>query len=88
MRGPTMTCWCSGMGRTSSTTTAVSPRTVSIQSPNSSALETVADRLTRRTSSGRCRMTSSHTAPRNRSARKCTSSITTWVSPIRVVEDA
>ncbi|COW83659.1 Uncharacterised protein [Mycobacterium tuberculosis] len=55
----------------------VSPRTVWIQPPNSSALLTVADRLTTRTSSGSCRITSSHTGPRIRSARKCTSSITT-----------
>ena len=70
-------CCHSGTGRTSSTITVVSPRTVSIQAPNSSALLTVADRLTRRTASGRCRITSSQTAPRNRSARKCTSSMTT-----------
>ncbi len=64
-----MMCCHSGIGRVSSTTTVVSPRTVSIQAPNSSALLTVADKLTRRTSSDRCRITSSHTAPRNRSAR-------------------
>ena len=39
------------------------------QSPNSSALLTVADRLTSATCSGSWRITSSHTAPRNRSAR-------------------
>ncbi len=43
--------------------TSVSPRTVSSQSPNSSALETVADRETRVTDSGRWMMTSSQTAP-------------------------
>ena len=62
-------CCHSGTGRCSSTTTVVSPRTSTSQSPNSSALLTVADRLTSRTDSGRCRITSSHTAPRNRSAR-------------------
>ncbi|SIN57968.1 Uncharacterised protein [Mycobacteroides abscessus subsp. abscessus] len=72
-----MTCCHNGTGRVSSTTTVVSPRTVLIQPPNSSALLTVADRLASATSSGRCRITSSHTAPRNRSAKKCTSSITT-----------
>ena len=76
-RLPTSMCWESGTGRCSSTTTVVSPRTVWIHPPNSSALLTVADRLTSSTSSGRCRITSSHTAPRMRSARKCTSSITT-----------
>ncbi|CFI85387.1 Uncharacterised protein [Mycobacterium tuberculosis] len=77
MRLPTKTCCHNGTGRCSSTTTVVSPRTVWIQPPNSSALLTVADRLTTRTSSGSCRITSSHTGPRIRSARKCTSSITT-----------
>ncbi len=48
---------------------SVSPRTVSSQSPNSSALDTVADSDTSVTDSGRWMITSSHTAPRNRSAR-------------------
>ena len=39
-------CCHSGTGRCSSTTTDVSPRTVWIQPPNSSALLTVADKLT------------------------------------------
>ena len=43
MRLPTMTCWNSGTGRCSSTIVVVSPRTVSSHSPNSSALDTVAD---------------------------------------------
>ena len=51
-RVPTMTCWVSGTGRCSSTTTSVSPRTVTSQSANSSALLTVADSDTRTTSSG------------------------------------
>ena len=38
-----MTCCQSGTGRCSETITSVSPRTVSSQSPNSSALQTVAD---------------------------------------------
>ena len=66
---PTIMCCHSGTGRCSSTTTAVSPRTVTSQSPNSSALLTVADRLTSATCSGSWRITSSHTAPRKRSAR-------------------
>jgi hypothetical protein len=56
-------------GRVSETMTAVSPRTVSSQSPNSSALDTVADSDTSFARGGRWMMTSSHTAPRNRSAR-------------------
>ena len=68
-RRPTMTCWNSGTGRRSSTIVVVSPRTVSSHSPNSSALDTVADSDTRVTDSGRWMMTSSHTAPRMRSAR-------------------
>ena len=66
---PTITCWNSGTGRRSSTIVAVSPRTVASHSPNSSALETVADRETSATDSGRWMITSSHTAPRSRSAR-------------------
>ncbi len=69
IREPTIMCCHSGTGRCSSTTTAVSPRTSTSHSPNSSALLTVADRPTNRTLSGRFRITSSHTAPRNRSAR-------------------
>ncbi len=65
----TRTCCHSGTGRRSLTTTVVSPRTISSQSPNSSALDTVADRDTSCTSSGRWMITSSHTGPRNRSAR-------------------
>ena len=49
--------------------TSVSPRTSPSQAPNSSALLTVADSDTTLTSGGRWMMTSSHTAPRNRSAR-------------------
>ena len=65
----TSTCCSSGTGRISETITSVSPRTVSSQSPNSSAFDTVALRETSRTVGGRWMMTSSHTAPRNRSAR-------------------
>ncbi|CAM3883812.1 hypothetical protein ISCU110981_19250 [Isoptericola cucumis] len=65
----TLTCCHSGTGRRSLTTTAVSPRTVASQSPNSSALDTVADSDTSCTWSGRWMITSSHTGPRNRSAR-------------------
>ena len=68
-RVPTITCCHSGTGRCSSTMTAVSPRTSPSHSPNSSALLTVADSETRRTTSGRWRMTSSQTAPRIRSER-------------------
>lgn len=64
-----MTCCHSGTGRSSETITWVSPRTVSSQSPNSSALETVAESETRVTDSGRWMITSSQTAPRNRSER-------------------
>ncbi len=63
------TCWPRGTGRCSLTTTAVSPRTAVSHSPNSSALDTVAESDTSCTSSGRWRITSSHTGPRNRSAR-------------------
>jgi hypothetical protein len=66
---PTMTCCHSGTGRISETTTATSPRTSPSHSPNSSALDTVADSETTRTSSGRWMITSSQTAPRKRSAR-------------------
>ena len=45
-RRPTMTCWKSGTGRFSSRIVVVSPRTVASHSPNSSALETVAERDT------------------------------------------
>ena len=68
-RRPTITCWKSGTGRFSSTIVVVSPRTVSSHSPNSSAFETVAESETSATDSGRWMMTSSHTAPRERSAR-------------------
>ena len=44
----------------------VSPRTVRIQSANSSAFETVAERHTRSTVGGRWMITSSQTAPRYR----------------------
>ena len=64
-----MTCWKSGTGRRSSTMVVVAPRTVSSQEPNSSALLTVAESETTLTDSGRWMMTSSHTAPRIRSAR-------------------
>ena len=47
----------------------VSPRTVASHSPNSSAFDTVADSETSDTDSGRWMITSSHTAPRERSAR-------------------
>ena len=62
-------CCHSGTGRCSVTTTRVCPRTVTSHSANSSALETVADRETSVTLAGRWMITSSHTAPRNRSAR-------------------
>ena len=62
-------CCHSGTGRTSSTMTVVPPRTCDSQSPNSSALLTVADSATSRTDSGRWMITSSHTAPRNWFAR-------------------
>ena len=64
-----MTCWKSGTGRRSSTIVTVSPRTVASHSPNSSALDTVADSDTSATDSGRWMITSSQTAPRERSAR-------------------
>ena len=66
---PTITCCQSGTGRCSDTMTSVWPRTVSSQAPNSSALETVALSEATCTSLGRWMMTSSQTAPRNRSAR-------------------
>ena len=66
---PNNTCWSRGTGRISETTITVSPRTSSSQAPNSSALETVALRETRTTSLGRCKITSSQTAPLKRSAR-------------------
>ena len=68
-RRPTTMCCHNGTGRISSTTTSVSPLTSRSQAPNSSALDTVADSPTTCTSGGRCRITSSQTAPRNRSAR-------------------
>ena len=68
-RLPTSMCCHSGTGRTSLTTTFVWPRTVTSHSPNSSALLTVADSETRVTDCGRWMITSSQTAPRNRSAR-------------------
>ena len=43
-RRPTRTCWCSGTGRRSSTIVVVPPRTSVSHAPNSSALETVADK--------------------------------------------
>ena len=42
-RLPIRTCWNNGIGRISLTITSVSPRTSPSHSPNSSALETVAD---------------------------------------------
>ncbi len=69
IRRPASTCWNSGTGRCSETITSVSPRTVSNQSPNSSAFDTVAESEIRVTDSGRWMITSSHTAPRNRSER-------------------
>ncbi len=65
----TSTCCSSGTGRSSETITSVSPRTACSQSPNSSAFDTVALSETIFTSGGRWMMTSSQTAPRNRSAR-------------------
>lgn len=65
----TATCWVRGTGRVSETTILMSPRTSASHSPNSSALDTVADRQTSRTDSARPRITSSQTGPRNRSAR-------------------
>ena len=50
-------------------TTSVAPRVASSHSPNSSALDTVADRLATRTSTGRLIRTSSQTAPLTRSWR-------------------
>ena len=47
----------------------VSPRTVWIQSANSSAFDTVADRHTRSTDGGAWMITSSHTGPRYGSCR-------------------
>src|ERR1700709_2841011 len=55
-------CCHSGTGRCSSTTTVVSPRTVWIQPPNSSALLTVPERAPRRLPLATCRITSSHPA--------------------------
>ena len=69
IRRPASTCCNSGTGRCSETITSVSPRTVSSQSPNSSAFDTVADSDTRVTDSGRWMITSSQTAPRKRSER-------------------
>ena len=71
---PTSMCCHSGTGRCSETITLVRvptspPRTVDNQSPNSSALLTVADNEMTCTEGGRWMMTSSHTAPRHRSAR-------------------
>ena len=71
--------WVSGTGRLSVTMMSVSPRRVRSQPPNSSTLETVAESDTRVTRWSRLRIVSSHTGPRHRSARKWTSSITTWV---------
>ncbi len=53
IRRPASTCWNSGTGRCSETITSVSPRTVSSQSPNSSAFDTVAESDTSVTDSGR-----------------------------------
>ncbi len=69
IRRPASTCWKSGTGRCSETITSVSPRTVSSQSPNSSAFDTVAERETKVTDSWRWMITSSQTAPRKRSER-------------------
>ena len=66
---PTTMCWYRGTGRSSETTTAHPPRTSPIHAPNSSALETVADRAMICTWRGRWMMTSSHTGPRIRSDR-------------------
>ena len=66
---PTIIHCSSGTGRCSETMTVVSPRTVVSQLPNSSEFDTVADRPMIFTDSSRLRMTSSHTAPRDRSAR-------------------
>ena len=63
-RSPTRYRCSSATGRRSSMIAVVAPRTVSIQSANSSAFDTVAERQTRSTSGGRWTMTSSHTAPR------------------------
>ena len=54
----------SGTGRRSSMITRVGPRNAPIHSPNSSALDTVADRQTTATDNGRWIRTSSHTPPR------------------------
>ena len=64
-----MTCCQSGTGRRSSTMIRVVPRTVASHAPNSSAFDTVAESDTSWTDSGRWMITSSQTAPRNRSAR-------------------
>ncbi len=66
---PTIMCCHSGTGRCSETTTSTSPRTSFSHAPNSSALLTVADSEATSTCGGRWMMTSSNTAPRNRSAR-------------------
>ena len=66
---PTIMCCHRGTGRCSETTTDTSPRTSASHAPNSSAFDTVADSETSRTSGGRWMITSSQTAPRNRSAR-------------------
>ena len=52
------------MGRCRSTITDVSPRTERNQPPSSSALLTVAERQTKRTSAGQRTRTSSQTPPR------------------------
>ena len=65
----TIMCCHSGTGRCSETMMSTPPRTSDSHAPNSSALLTVADSDTTCTSCGRWMMTSSHTAPRNRSAR-------------------
>ena len=61
--------WLQTVRGATTTIVVVSPRTVASHSPNSSALETVALSETTATLSGRWMITSSHTAPRERSAR-------------------
>ena len=65
----TIMCCHRGTGRTSDTMMSTPLRTSDSHAPTSSALLTVADSDTTWTSCGRWMMTSSHTAPRNRSAR-------------------
>ena len=69
MRLPIKTCWYKGIGLISLTITWVLPRTSPSHSPNSSALDTVAESEITCTLSIRWISTSSHTAPRNLSAK-------------------